>query len=213
MAVSMRERAIFVDKDGTLVENVPYNVDPDAIRLAPGAADGLRSLAHAGYRLFVISNQSGVARGLFPIDALDTVERRLRELLESNGISVDGFYFCPHHPEGSVAEYAVQCACRKPAPGMLLHAAQDHEIDLERSWMIGDILDDVEAGRRAGCRTVLIDLGHETEWVLTRDRMPHHVAGDVDEAAAIIHAVDNCFLSREVRYPNLVTEKAQRSAR
>jgi D-glycero-D-manno-heptose 1,7-bisphosphate phosphatase len=190
VAVSMREGAIFLDKDGTLVENVPYNVDPDLIRLVPGAVAGLRALADAGYRLFVVSNQSGVARGLFSINALDGLQRRIRELFRGAGVSLDGLYFCPHHPAGSVAEYAVECSCRKPAEGLLLQAARDHVIDLRRSWMIGDILDDVEAGRRAGCRTVLIDSGNETEWVLSRNRMPDHVVRDMGEAAAVIEALD-----------------------
>ena len=190
MAVSVREGAVFLDKDGTLVENIPYNVDPDLIRLVPGAVGGLRALGNAGYRLVVVSNQSGVARGLFSIDALEHLQHRLRELLGDAGITLDGLYFCPHHPDGSVAEYAFECSCRKPAGGLLLRAARDHGIDLMRSWMIGDILDDVEAGRRAGCRTVLIDSGNETEWVLSRDRMPDHVVRDVGEAAAVIEALD-----------------------
>jgi D-glycero-D-manno-heptose 1,7-bisphosphate phosphatase len=190
VAVSVREGAVFLDKDGTLVENIPYNADPDLTRLVPGAVGGLRALRNAGYRLFVVSNQSGVARGLFSIDALEDLQRRLRDLLGDAGISLDGLYFCPHHPDGSVAEYAIECSCRKPAEGLLLRAARDHDIDLRRSWMIGDILDDVEAGRRAGCRTVLIDSDNETEWVLSRDRMPDHVVRDVGEAAAVIEALD-----------------------
>jgi D-glycero-D-manno-heptose 1,7-bisphosphate phosphatase len=186
----MRAGAIFLDKDGTLVENVPYNVHPDLVRLVPGAIEGLRALAQAGRRLFVVSNQSGVARGLFSIGALEGMQRRLRDLLSDAGISLDGVYFCPHHPGGSVAEYAIECSCRKPAQGLLLRAARDHGVDLSRSWMIGDILDDVEAGRRAGCRTVLIDSGNETEWMLSRDRMPDHVVRDVKEAAAVIEALD-----------------------
>jgi D-glycero-D-manno-heptose 1,7-bisphosphate phosphatase len=190
VAVSMRAGAIFLDKDGTLVENVPYNVDPDLIRLVPAAVAGLRALSNGGYRLFVVSNQSGVARGLFSIDALEGLQRRLGKLLSDAGISLDGFYFCPHHPGGSVADYAIECSCRKPAEGLLLRAARDHGIDLSRSWMIGDILDDVEAGRRAGCRTVLIDSGNETEWMMSRDRLPDHVVRDVGEAAAVIEALN-----------------------
>jgi D-glycero-D-manno-heptose 1,7-bisphosphate phosphatase len=190
MAMTVLQKAVFLDKDGTLVENVPYNVDPDLIRLAPGAGAGLSVLRNAGYRLFVVSNQSGVARGLFPVDALEGLRRRLTELLSDAGVSLDGLYFCPHHPEGRVAEYAIECSCRKPADGLLLRAARDHGVDLRRSWMIGDILDDVEAGRRAGCRTVLIDSGNETEWVLSRDRVPDHVVRDLNEAAAVIHALN-----------------------
>jgi D-glycero-D-manno-heptose 1,7-bisphosphate phosphatase len=180
--------AVFLDKDGTLIEDVPYNVDPGRIRLAAGAEEGLRLLHAAGYGLIVISNQSGVARGLFPEEALVAVEERLRGLLAGAGVPLLGFYYCPHHPEGVVPGLAVACACRKPEPGLILRAAGEHGIDLTGSWFVGDILDDVEAGRRAGCATVLIDNGHETEWVLSPLRTPHVVAADLAEAARRITA-------------------------
>jgi histidinol-phosphate phosphatase family protein len=179
-------RAVFLDKDGTLVEDVPYNVDPRLVRLLPGAGDGLRRLQDAGLLLFVVSNQSGVARGLFPESALSPVEERLRGLLADCGVALDGFYYCPHHLEGVVAGYASHCDCRKPAPGLIRRAAAEHGLDLGRSWMVGDILDDVEAGRAAGCRTVLVDNGHETEWVLTPGRQPDLRAADLREAARLI---------------------------
>jgi histidinol-phosphate phosphatase family protein len=181
-------RAVFLDKDGTLVEDVPYNVDPKKIRLVPGAVEGLQALYQNGYRLVVVSNQSGVARGLFPETALAVVERTLRRLLASFGVPLAGFFYCPHHPEGSVASYAVDCRCRKPAPGMLRRAAAELGLDLAESWMVGDILDDIEAGRRAGCRTVLVDNGNETEWRRGPRRRPHHVARDLAEAARLILA-------------------------
>jgi histidinol-phosphate phosphatase family protein len=183
-------RAVFLDKDGTLVEDVPYNVDPARVRLSPGAGEGLARLRAAGYRLIIVSNQSGVARGLFPESALAAVEARLGELLAGYGVRPVGFYVCPHHPDGLVAEYAVACECRKPAPGLIRRAAREHAIDLGRSWFVGDILDDVEAGRAAGCRTVLIDNGNETEWILTRDRRPHAVAADLAGAARLILGAD-----------------------
>lgn len=152
----MTRRAVFLDKDGTVIEDVPYNVDPERICLTRGAAAGLRALHTAGYRLIVVSNQSGVARGYFPETALAGVERRLRELLADQGVPLAGCYWCPHHPRGVVPAYTCDCTCRKPAPGMLLQAARDQGIDLAASWMIGDSPADVEAGRGAGCRTVLV---------------------------------------------------------
>ena len=186
MARTVSERAIFLDKDGTLIDDVPYNVDPARISLLPGVVEGLGCLQASGFRLIVVSNQSGVAHGYFAEEALRAVEERLRGLLAETGLTLDGFYYCPHHPGGTVPVYAVDCDCRKPAPGLILRAAADLAIDLSRSWLAGDILNDVEAGRRAGCRTVLIDNGHETEWQLSPQRLPHHLAADMREAAAII---------------------------
>lgn len=179
-------RAVFLDKDGTLIDNVPYNVDPARMTLARGAAEGLPSLHAAGYRLFVVSNQAGVARGRFAERALDGVAARLAELLDGIGVPLAGFSWCPHDPRGAVPEYAVQCDCRKPAPGLLQRAAREHGLDLGASWMVGDILDDIEAGRRAGCSTVLLNVGSETEWQRGPLREPHHVARDLAEAARII---------------------------
>jgi D-glycero-D-manno-heptose 1,7-bisphosphate phosphatase len=178
----MTEQAIFLDKDGTLLQDVPYNVEPRLMRLAPRAGEALRLLAPV-YRLIVISNQSGVAHGYFAESALAGVANRLEHLLASEGVSLGGFYYCPHHPQGQIAAYRCQCECRKPRPGMLIEAARERGIDLERSWMVGDILDDIEAGRRAGCRTVLIDNGGETEWQFSEDRQPHFTATDLYVAA------------------------------
>jgi D-glycero-D-manno-heptose 1,7-bisphosphate phosphatase len=181
----MPNRAVFLDKDGTLIEDVPYNIDPDQMRLTPGAA-ALRRLHHSGYLLIVISNQSGVARGYFPETALAAVVKRSRDLLAQFQIPLTDFYYCPHHPAGSIEPYAIACACRKPEPGLLLQAAQDHDIDLGQSWFIGDILNDVEAGRRAGCQTILLDNGNETEWIFSPERVPHYVAIDLAAAVDVI---------------------------
>jgi histidinol-phosphate phosphatase family protein len=180
--------AVFFDKDGTLVEDVPYNVDPQKIQLAPGALPAARVLHDAGFRLVVVSNQSGVARGYFAESALAAVEERLRALLAEAGVPLAGFYCCPHHPQGVVAAYACVCACRKPAPGLILRAAQELGIDPQRSWLVGDLLDDVEAGGRAGCRTILLDNGHETQWLAGPLRQPDYKAADLPEAARLILA-------------------------
>jgi D,D-heptose 1,7-bisphosphate phosphatase len=186
----MREVAVFLDKDGTLVDDVPYNVHPDALSLSLGAADGARLLHQAGYRLIVVSNQSGVARGYFTERDLLPAEERLRELFAAAGAPLAGFYYCPHHPDGSVRRYAVSCECRKPHPGLILRAAREHKVDVDRSWAIGDILNDVEAGRRAGARTILIDNGNETEWLDGPLRRPHYRVTDLYQAAQIIVAAD-----------------------
>ncbi|MGB3296549.1 MAG: HAD family hydrolase [Phormidesmis sp.] len=188
--------AIFLDKDGTLIHDVPYNVNPSLITLAEGVRSGVQRLHSAGFELIVITNQSGVARGYFPESALPAVRDKLESLLE---VSLTGFYYCPHHPQGTVARYATACECRKPEPGLLLKAAADHAVDLSRSWMIGDILNDVEAGHRAGCRSVLIDNGNETEWILSPARSPEIRAANFTQATnAILHAARHENISSRV---------------
>ena len=179
-------RAVFLDKDGTLVEDVPYSVDPAQLRFTPNAVEALRLLAEHGYALVVASNQSGLARGLFDRAALARLQAALEAMLARDGIHLAGFYVCPHAPSGDARRPS--CLCRKPAPGMLRQAARALHIDLARSWMVGDILNDVEAGRRAGCRTVLLDVGHETEWQRSPLRTPHHTASDLLDAARTIVA-------------------------
>ncbi|PLC48009.1 HAD family hydrolase [Pollutimonas subterranea] len=179
--------AIFLDKDGTLLEDVPYNVDPTKMAFAPGARAGLARLGRLGLPIYVVSNQPGIAMGRFALDDLAPMVARLTDMFTQAGAVLGGFYYCPHHPRGTVTKHATLCDCRKPAPGLLLRAAAEHAIDLNMSWFIGDILDDVEAGRTAGCNTVLIDNGNETEWIINEWRKPHRMAPDLDEATDWIH--------------------------
>lgn len=181
--------AIFLDKDGTLVENVPYNIDTDRVALADGAGAALRRLRDRGFVFVVVSNQPGIAEGRFDASALDAVEARLRALLADENIELLGCYWCPHAPRCGRDDVA-PCDCRKPAPGLLLRAANAYGIDLARSWMVGDILDDVEAGARAGCRTVLLDNGNETLWERLAQRRPDCIAHSFAEAAASILAAE-----------------------
>jgi histidinol-phosphate phosphatase family protein len=185
MAVNARA-AVFLDKDGTVVEDVPYNVNPALVRLAAGAREALPGFAASAYLIIIVSNQSGIARGLIAPDQMGDLERHLRRLFESVGGRLDGFYCCPHHPEGLVPEFSFDCTCRKPECGLIRAAAADHDIELSRSWMVGDILDDVEAGRRAGCRTVLLTNGNETLWKWDADRQPTHCVFNLNAAAEVI---------------------------
>ena len=189
MAVRGRRGVIF-DKDGTLVQDIPYNVQPSLMRLAAGAGDALRTLKDAGYAIMVASNQSGIARGYFRPEEMRGVARRLERLVRAQGAELEAFCYCPHHPAGCVAEFAVACDCRKPQPGLLLEAAAIAGCAVEHCWMVGDILDDVEAGRRAGMRTVLIANGNETEWQRIDERVPDYVAADLAEAARLIVCAD-----------------------
>jgi len=176
--------AVFLDKDGTLVEDVPYNVDPERLRFTPRALEGLRLLAGAGFPLVVVSNQPGLAAGRFTRAEFGRLRYALTERIRREaGVDLAGMFVCPHAP---AAAAGASCLCRKPAPGLLRQAAVVHRLDLSRCWMIGDILDDVEAGRRVGCRSVLLDVGNETEWRLSPLRVPHHRCPDLLAAAEVI---------------------------
>lgn len=176
-------KAIFLDKDGTLIPDIPYNVDPALITLNTDVAEGLERLKDEGYLFIIISNQAGVARGIFNEHKLHAVEQRMQELLATINIPLSGFYYCPHHPDGIAKGYNIECNCRKPHPGMILQAAKDHQINLEESWMVGDILNDVEAGNRAGCKTIMINNGNETEWIAGPMRTPTYICSSINQAA------------------------------
>ena len=150
--------AVFLDRDGTLIEDAGYVAQPGQVRLLPGAAEAVSQFARAGFRVVLVSNQSGVARGLFSEKELLAVHARLEQLLQQENARLDAFYYCPYldGPEAVVEAYRRSSPLRKPNPGMLLQAAEEHDVDLSRSWMIGNAPADAEAGRRAGCRTILL---------------------------------------------------------
>ncbi|WP_412469289.1 D-glycero-alpha-D-manno-heptose-1,7-bisphosphate 7-phosphatase [Pedobacter sp. KLB.chiD] len=179
--------AIFLDKDGTLIPDIPYNADPERVRLEEHVGQTLAMLA-PHFELIVISNQSGLAFGYFNEGELKMVEKRIKMLLHHYGVSLSGFYYCPHHPDGNKAPYARPCDCRKPAPGLINRAALEHHISLSGSWMIGDILNDVQAGKAAGCSTILINNGNETEWDMADhpQRIPDFMASDFAAAGEFI---------------------------
>lgn len=147
--------AIFIDRDGTLIEEVDYLANPQGVVLIPGAARALVALREGGYKLVLVTNQSGIARGMFDEETLRKIHAFLQSTLAEHGASLDGLYHCPHHPDFG----SPPCSCRKPAPGMIMQAAQDLNLDLERSWMIGDAVRDTDAGRAAGTRTLLVRTG------------------------------------------------------
>lgn len=180
------KKALFIDKDGTLIKNIPYNVNSSLIEFETNAVASLQLLQEYGYQLIIISNQPGVAFSYYSESVLQKVFRHLESKLQQQGVLLNGYYYCPHHPRGDCSPYIKTCYCRKPLPGMLLQAAMEHDIDLERSWMIGDILHDVEAGNRAGCRSILLNNGNETEWTLSPIRQPNYICNNWNEAAGII---------------------------
>jgi histidinol-phosphate phosphatase family protein len=180
------KKAIFLDIEGTFVSDVPFPIEPARMQLAAGAASGLPLLHASGYRLIFVSNQPGIARGWFPETALQAMQARIRALLDTNGAQVAAFYHCPHDARGTVARYAFACACRKPRAGMLQRAASEQHLDLGASWLVGNRLDDIEAGHSAGAHAVLIDDGAELAWDASGARRPDAIADDFAEAAMII---------------------------
>lgn len=151
-------KAVFLDRDDTLIDDMDYSADPARVRLKPGALDALRRLREAGYFLVMVTNQSGIARGRFTEAELAACHRHMQEMLACNSARLDAIYYCPYldGPDAVVAAYRRDSDMRKPRPGMLLQAAREHDIDLKASWMVGDAPRDVEAGRAAGCGTILL---------------------------------------------------------
>jgi D-glycero-D-manno-heptose 1,7-bisphosphate phosphatase len=193
-------RAVFLDRDGVLIRDVDHLTAASQIEILPGVPEALRRLRDAGRTIVVVTNQSVVARGLVTEEELRRIHTVLEAQLRSRGASLDAMYYCPHHPEGAVARYRVVCDCRKPEPGLLLRAAADMGIDLAASVMVGDLASDVEAGRRAGCRTILIRAagaraggpgGANIANIMERTRAaaPDHLASNLQEAAEWIAAL------------------------
>jgi len=193
------ERAIFLDRDGTLVHARHYPKLPEDLILYEGIDAQLRTLRAAGFQLIVVTNQSGMARGYFSEQDLMLMHDHLTRSLGLLGVAIDGFYYCPHHPDGVVDGLAIVCDCRKPQPGMVRRAARERGIDPRRSWFVGDILDDVEAGNTAGCRTVLVDLGTEAP-PSSRIRQPAFVERTTAHALDIILAEEGLGPAASLAY-------------
>jgi D-glycero-D-manno-heptose 1,7-bisphosphate phosphatase len=159
----MAGKAVFLDRDNTVMEDPGYIGDPKVVKLLPGVELALKSLSQCGYKLVVVTNQSGIARGLLTEQTLDKIHAELRRQLSQRGAHLDAIYYCPFHPEGTIEEYAKESDLRKPQPGMLQLAAKELDFDLSQSWMVGDSARDIEAGQRAGCKTIRV-----------RSRADHH---------------------------------------
>lgn len=184
-------KAVFLDKDGTIIKDIPYNSDPQHIKFLPGVIDSLQRLQQKDYSLFIITNQSGIARGLFSEKSFKEFISHINMVFRSHHLKITDFYYCPHFISGKVKEYVKDCDCRKPKPGLLKRAAVEYQIDLSNSWMIGDILDDIEAGNKAGCKTVLINNGNETVWHINSERTPVYMTKNFSDAAGYILSKNN----------------------
>ena len=185
----MSEKAIFLDRDDTLIEDPGYISNPDQVKLLDSVPESLIQLKALGYKLIVVSNQSAVARGIIIEKKLEKIHDRLKQLLAEKDAFLDKIYYCPYHPEGVVPKYRKESNCRKPNPGMLLRAVVEMDIDLEQSWCIGNSNRDIEAGKRAGCKTILIDVPYRQKSIARlskSDASPDYKAVNIKEAVNII---------------------------
>lgn len=180
-------KAVFLDRDGTINEEKDYLHRIEDFVFIPGAPEAIQRLRDAGFLVIVVTNQSGVARGYFSREDVDRLHEHIQRELAKIGTAVDAFYLCPHHPEKGKGEFKVDCDCRKGRPGMLLQAAAEHGIDLAASWMIGDKRADLEAGRAAGCRSLLVRTGYgEKELTTGAGALAETVVDDLPAAADYI---------------------------
>ena len=178
--------AVFIDRDGTLIDEVGYLNHLDRIRWLPRSLEAVKRLNESGLLALLVTNQSGVARRIFDMAFLQQVHAAITAHLAEGGARLDGVYLCPHHPDGSDPAYRQVCACRKPKPGMFLRAAQDHGVDLSRSYFVGDSATDLEAAKNAGLTGVLVLTGYgrgDMDFrVPQRGLKPAHVAEDLGGA-------------------------------
>jgi len=171
----VKPAAVFLDRDGTLIEEVGYLDRPERVELYPWSTDAIRALNRGGLRIVMVTNQSGVARGFFSEAVVERVHRHIAELLGAGGATIDAYYYCPHHPDGKVAEFARACECRKPGRGLVDRAARELGIDPERSFTVGDRWLDVALARAVGARGILVRTGYG---VTEEARPPQGLAAD-----------------------------------
>lgn len=174
--------AVFLDRDGTINEEVGYLDSLDKLHIFPGAFDAVRMINEAGMKVVVVTNQSGVARGLFDEPFVEMVHGRISRLFQEKGSCIDRFYYCPHHPTEGDGPYRVVCDCRKPKPGMLLKASAELDIDLSASYVVGDTTRDIELARRCGATGILVRTGYGKDMAVS-EIQPAYVADDILDAA------------------------------
>ncbi len=183
-------RAVFLDRDGVITQEPPHYAHKiDQLKFIAGTADAIRLLNNNGFMVIIASNQSGIARGYYREEDAALFNQAMRESLGQKGARIDAIYYCPHHPESKMETYRVVCDCRKPAPGMLKRAEKDWDIDLQRSFMVGDKLGDIESGKRAGCYTIMVKTGQGAQQLKGTDIECDYIADDLYHAVEHILAV------------------------
>jgi len=181
------DKAVFIDRDGTLNEEVNYLSQAEKVRILPNAIEGIKLLKEAGFKIIVISNQSGVARGYFTEEDVQLINSKINELIMQSGANIDGFYYCPHHPEGAVDKYRRVCQCRKPESSLFLQAAAQKNIDIKKSFIVGDKLSDIQMSESLGARAILLLTGYgpqEREKYCSESHFTlHYIAEDLLDVA------------------------------
>jgi D-glycero-D-manno-heptose 1,7-bisphosphate phosphatase len=189
--------AIFIDRDGTLNKDVGYIANPDQLVLYPWAAEAVRLINAAGLKAIVITNQSGVARGLYTEETLNAIHARMIEDLAREGARIDAVYYCPHHPEIGDARYRIACQCRKPQTAMLDAASKEHNIDLAGSYVVGDKPSDIQLAYNAGVRAALVLSGYGRQTLLHRDRLPCEPAIVADNLLDAVKRILDSVLNQD----------------
>ncbi|MBW2143595.1 MAG: HAD family hydrolase [Deltaproteobacteria bacterium] len=183
----MKRPAVFIDRDVTVNEQMGYINHISRFVLLPGAEEAIKLLSSHQYLVVVVSNQSGVARGYFPIELVDEVHAHMRVLLEKEGAFVDGIFFCPHYPRGVVPEYSIECDCRKPKTGLIEKACEVFDVDMANSYVVGDRYSDIELALRLNLEGILVTTGYglgDVDYVFPRlSFKPAHIAKDLLHAA------------------------------
>lgn len=182
----MAKKAIFLDRDDTLIKDPGYISDPNQVALLDGVPEALQAFRKMGFQLVLVTNQSAVARGIITEQQLQSIHERLDSLLAQQNCQLDNIYYCPYHPDGTVEKYRQTSVDRKPNPGMLLKAAKDMKLNLETSWCIGDRISDIEAGARAGCRTIMISKTSPVSDATADSQKPDFIAVNLREAVNIV---------------------------
>lgn len=186
--VLIMNKAVFLDRDGTVTEEVGYLTDIGMLRMIPGAGSAIKKLNQSGIKVILVTNQSGVARGYFPESLVHEAHGRLVRMLGAEGARLDGIYYCPHHPTAGNSKYTLICDCRKPGTGLLERAAKDHDIDLGRSYVVGDKWSDVEMAHRVSARAVMVKTGFAPDD--PGNARPAHVSDPDFTARDIVEAVE-----------------------
>jgi len=191
--IERMNKAVFLDRDGVITKEPPYYAHKiDQLELIPKSAEAISLLNESGFKVIVVSNQSGVARGYYQEKDIDIYNKAMKKKLEDKGAFINAIYYCPHYPEATIKEYRIDCDCRKPKPGMLKRAKKDLDLDLKCSFLVGDKMSDIEAGYRAGCKTILVLTGQGNDELKNNLKMqikPNYISKDLYTATQIINKI------------------------